>query len=111
MATFDDILISNVGVELAMFGEPVIVYPPGGAARSVTGIVARKATAVQSDPRQQMAVLTVQLPNSATTGISGAEWSNRFELGVPRYAGGPAVRMRTVRALQQDAAMITWEVL
>jgi len=106
----DEVLIDDVDIYLAEFGEPVIVYPPAGASRSVTGIVVRAASEMVKDPRAQNNPTAVQLPNLSTTGISGAEWNNRFEVDVPRYRGGPTVRMRTVKASSQDAAMITWEL-
>jgi hypothetical protein len=106
----DECLVEDVDVFLAEYGEAVTVHPVGGADRSVTGIVARAREGMQEQPRGPVGPVSLTLPNSATTGISGAEWSNRFEVTVPRYRGGVTVRMRTVRPLQQDAAMITWEL-
>jgi len=110
MGSHDDILMADVDIFLAEFGEPVIVYPTTGASRSVTGIVVRGPAKMESNPRTQVNPVSLQLPNDAVTGISGAEFNNRFEVDVPRYRGGPAVRMRIVKASSQDAAMITWEL-
>ncbi|GEM_PF-2776828 len=106
----DAALLAAVAQQLAAFGEPVIVYPPSGSARSVTGIVTRSAPAQSNDPRGIRTPMTVQLPNDATAGIGGNEWTNRFEIGVPRYRGGPTVRLRTTRPVHQDLGMMTWEV-
>lgn len=110
MSDFDGILIDNVVEELVQFGEPVTVYPPAAASRAVTGIVTRGQPKMTSSPRDQLTPITVQLPNSAVTGISGAEWNERFEIELPKVNGGAVVRMRTLRPAAQDAAMITWEL-
>lgn len=106
----DECLVDDVDFFLLEYGEDVVVYPPAGASRSVTGIVVRSPAKMDANPRSQGNPVSVQLPNSVTTGIGGAEWTNRFEVDVPRYRGGPNVRMRIVKAVSQDAAMITWEL-
>jgi len=110
LSPHDEWLVGDVGLFLDCFGEAVTVYPPSAASRSVTGIVNRGQAESSQDRRVASPRITVQLPNDSTTGISGAEWTNRFEIGVPRHRGGSAVRMRTLRAVYQDAAFITWEV-
>ncbi len=109
MGTFDDILLANVAAELATFGEAVVVYPATGASRSVTAIITRQPPVIVSEPRAEQFPYEVALPNSATVGISGSEWNNRFEIELARLAGGTeSIRVRTVRPVDQDAAMITW---
>jgi hypothetical protein len=106
----DQVMIDDVSCFLREYGEDVIVYPPAGDLRQVIGIVTRSLAGIEKDPRAQGMPIALQLPNSATAGISGAEWNNKFQADVPRYRGGPNVRMRTVRATYQDAAFITWEL-
>jgi hypothetical protein len=110
LSDFDEVLVDDVAVYLADYGEAVTVHPVGGADRPVTGVITRSKLEMKDQPRGPAAPLAVSLPNSATTGISGAEWHSRFEVTVPRYRGGPTVRMRITRALAQDAGMITWEL-
>lgn len=110
LSDHDEVLLDNLGVHLANFGEPVTVHPPAGASRSVTGIVTRKAMIIDGQPRGPATPTEVGLPNSATTGISGAEWNKRFTVSMARFRGGPAVTMRTTKPISQDAALITWEV-
>jgi hypothetical protein len=106
----DECLLDDVDFFLLEYGEDVIVYPPAGDSRSVTGIVVRSPAGIEKEPRGQATPIALQLPNDAATGISGSEWNNRFEVDVPRYRGGPNVRVRTLKAIHQDAAFITWEV-
>jgi len=110
LSDHDAVLVQDVDFYLAEYGEQVTVYPPAAASRTATGIILRSAAKMDANPRAQTNPLGVQLPNSSTTGISGAEWNNRFEVDVPRYRGGETVRMRTLRASHQDAAFITWEL-
>ena len=111
LSDHDEAAVADVDFFLSQFGEAVTVYPPAGDARSVTGIVTRDAQEIDGEGRTSSNPTRLALPNSATTGISGAEWNNRWSVGVPRYRGGPAARMRTSKALHQDAAMITWELV
>jgi hypothetical protein len=110
LSEFDAVLVADVEVYLSEYGEAVTVHPVGGADRAVTGVITRSRPEMNDQPRGPLNPVAVSLPNSATTGISGAEWNNRFEVTVPRYRGGPTMRIRTVRAIAQDAAMITWEL-
>jgi hypothetical protein len=106
----DECLLEDVDVLLADFGEAVTVHPPDGSdERACTAIVTRAAGEVAHQPRLEQWPFLVQLPNDVETGISGAEWESQFEITVPRYRGSAATtRVRTVKAVHQDAAMITW---
>jgi len=108
LSEFDEVLMGNLDVEEDEFGEPVTVHPVGGADRVCTAIVTRDPPVMKENPREEYFPVLVSLRNSATLGISAAEWSNRFEITLPRHRGAAAVRMRTVKAVKQDAARITW---
>jgi hypothetical protein len=110
LSEFDECLVADIEVYLSDYGEAVMVHPVGGEDRAVMGVITRFQAEIKDQPRGPLNPVAVSLPNSATMGISGAEWNNRFEVTVPRYRGGPTVRMLTRRALAQDAAMITWEL-
>ena len=110
LSEYDEVAVADVAFFLDEYGEAVTVYPPAGDPRSVTGIVTRDPQESGGERRSTRAPTRLALPNSATTGISGAEWNNRWTVGVPRTRGGAAVTMRVVKALNQDAGMITWEL-
>jgi hypothetical protein len=105
---FDEVLVANVACELEAWGEDVTVHPVGGADRACVAIVTRDPPVLASRPREEYFPVLVSLPNDATTGISAAEWNNRFEITVPRYRGSATSRVRTLKPVHQDAALIMW---
>jgi hypothetical protein len=108
LTEFDELLIANREQELAQWGEPVTVHPIGGADRLVTGIVTRSPPVLRDRPREPEFPLLVALPNDSVLGISAGEWNDRFELTIQRFRGSATARVRTVKPLHQDAALITW---
>jgi hypothetical protein len=109
LTDFDEVLVANVAHELEMWGEDVVVHPVGGVDRYCIAIVTRDPPVVVADrPREEYFPVLVSLPNDAITGISGAEWNARFEITIPRYRGSATVRVRPVKPLHQDAALIMW---
>lgn len=108
LSEFDEVLLDNLDAEEDEFGESVTVHPVGGADRVCVAIVTRDPPAMKDRPREEYFPVLVSVRNSATLGISAAEGSNRFEISLPRHRGSAAVRMRTVQAVKQDAARITW---
>jgi hypothetical protein len=108
LTAFDEILLANLDQEDAAFGEAVTVHPVGGADRSCTAIVTRDPPVSTDNPRETYYPVLVSLRNDAVLGISGAEWSNRFEITIARHRGSAPGRVRTVKAVKQDAARITW---
>ncbi len=111
LTRLDEILLSDWLVLAAERGESVTVTPPGGTARSVTGIVTRATDAIRNNPRGQTQPATISLRNSDTLGISAAEWNSRFEVRLRRKAGDTAmVDMRTLKPIHSNGAYIVWEL-
>jgi hypothetical protein len=110
LSEFDELDLATVEVQLADYGVPVTVHPIGGADRDVRGIMSYGEIEMKEQPRAPTRPVFVALPNDATTGITLAEWNNRFEITAPPGPGAVALRMRTIRAFKKTAAMITWEL-
>lgn len=108
----DDIDAANADYFLAQFGEAVVYYPVDGDSVEITAIVDRSGgEVIEDDPRRRRQPVTIAVKPDATEGIDSAAWSTRDEVGVRRMkSGGVLVRMRLVKAREQDAGLVTWEV-
>jgi len=110
---FDKALIATVSSLLNLFGEAVVYYPGGsGTGRTILAIVDRgQVERLDGAPAGHSQANTIEVANTATIGISSAEFdAGRDKVAVSDRIGGPVISKRIVRPVYQDAGFIKFEL-
>ena len=109
---FDQALIDTAAEFADTFGESVTYYPKAGGSRAITAVVTREQPAqVDGAPYGHTPKLSVQVINSATTGISSAEINTGGdEICIAVRAGETAERRRITKIVSMDHGMMELEL-
>jgi len=88
------------------------VYQPDDLDREIVVIInyGMNPDNTLPDTRSKSSAITVRALNSATAGISAAEFETNQAISMPPKKGADARTMRTGKLLRQNAAFITFEV-
>ena len=111
LKTFDEILVENAAINLDTFGVAGI-YRPGVLDRAIQVIIRFDTDDGQVVPgsRRRSPVMRIQVANSATTGISTAEFEQGQLISLPPRKGVTAREFKLARIVKQTAGLVTIEV-
>lgn len=109
--THDEILVENVPLLLAAFGETCI-YRPGVLDREIQGIVRHVTDDDQVAPvvRHRGPVVNVKVANNSVTGISAEEFEQGHVIKIPPRKGADPRDFQMARIVSQDAGFVVYEV-
>lgn len=113
MQTYGEILEDDAADYLSILGGESINYlPSGGGSRAISAIVDRRQpTALDAVPHGTAPLLTIQVLNDATDGISSSEINiGRDKVEVSERIGQAAQQHRFTKILSQDLGMMKLEV-
>jgi hypothetical protein len=113
LSVFDDqFAVSAVPGLQDYFGESLTYKPRAGGSRTITGMVDRTDRSVYGElDRGTSTLLTIIVPNSATTGILSTEINTGGDqITVANRYGGTAIDRRIVRVVETNGSSVTIEV-